>query len=688
MRKTQKAVYKPGELNRVRSKLGDINNEEAKRMAKILGGEIGVEKDPEPQFLGKKPGRIRRDTVELSIPGKKRKRPGRTVELADTEEEKILSGNFGLADTFNNDHGDDPSIQLKPSYFERIKMDRYASQPEFEIKNSMQVLVSILAFIGDPADNVNPRFINQRLNIYYNKINQLVNSTKTLLPKNNIQRSERLKKTSPFTFAILNVIRSWDIERIGSEIVKIQSHSHSARVSEFSDILRAIYKPLFILRKLDINKHIKEAYKLLYKLIYIESPMDNKEKNQELIRNSISYFSDIRNEVQFVFYPLLLKTVSDRWFSYEQFFHSRRNRFMSFIGVTENDQLKPLDFNTDQTVNENLEKISNEIKNEEPEEIVEEDPEEEAKKEREANEKKAFSQSIAALEMLFPKAGWDKLSEFPDLYPYFVDIYGLRRGYELIAPTDPLHQVAILMHIIEDLCVALRNVSFDIAEKSESTSAGASIADIINNWRRFIDNSFSKEYLPRLSEYCRILEHNMESRTSVFAKRTLNELRWAKRLYFLPFYKFESLGPPPFQKQDLTVIYGEIKAFRRCLTNVAAGIERGKRNGGDDKKARCVGIHNPWDKYKFEIPNPVSRHLDALLGQEKRNNAALIFFALSAVIVLDTLLNDENSWAYAEDRPSAIFRSVNGEGVIPVFGVDDKIDADKLFRDSLKRSSF
>ena len=685
MGKTQNAVYKPGELGRVRSKLGDINDEEAKRMAKVLGGEVGVEKDADPKLADKGPGRVRRDSVILSIPGKKRKAPGRRVDVAGSEE-KNFSGGFDPADPFSSDPGDDPAVQLKISYLERIKMDRFASQVEFEVKNSMQVLISILSFFGEPADNVNPRFINQRINIYYNKISQLVDSTKTLLPKNNTQRSERLKKTSPFAFAILNLIRSWEADRIGSEIVKLQSHSHSAKVSEFAEILRAVYKPLFLLKKLDVNKHIKEAYKLLYKLLYIENPMDNKEKNQDLIRTAITCYNDIKRDVQHGLYPILLKSVSDRWFPYEQFFQSRRNRFMAFIGASESDQLKPLDFNTDQTVNANLEKISNEINNEEPEEEKpQEDLEAAALKEREANEKRAFNQSINALEMLFPKAGWDKLTEFPDLYPYFVDVYGLRRGYELIAPDDPLQQVAVLMHIIEDLCVALSHVSFEATGKPDPANAGSSIQSTINNWRRYIDNSFSKEYLPRLSEYCRILEHNLESRTSVFAKRTLNELRWTKRLYFLPYYKFESLGPPPFQKQDVTVIYGETKAFRRILTMAAVGIERGKRSGGDEKKSRCDGINNPWEKYNFDIPNPVSRRLDALLPPEKRNNAAVIFFSLSAVILLDSILNDENSWAYRDDRSPAFFRSKNGEGVVPIFGVDHKIDADKLFKDSIRK---
>jgi hypothetical protein len=210
------------------------------------------------------------------------------------------------------------------------------------------------------------------------------------------------------------------------------------------------------------------------------------------------------------------------------------------------------------------------------------------------------------------------------------------------------------------------------------------IGSTITGWRQFIDDGFAKEYLPRLTEYCRILEHSAESRSTPYAKRTLNELRWTKRLYFLPYYKFESLGPPPFQKQDVVAIYGETRNLRKYLTLVAAGIEQGNRAGGAEANAHCDGIENPWASYNFEIPNPVSKRVGALLGQGRRNNAALIFFSLSVATVLDSLLNSESSWAYG-DRPGAVFRSMNGEGTVPLFGIESKLDADKIFKDAMKK---
>jgi hypothetical protein len=46
-------------------------------------------------------------------------------------------------------------------------------------------------------------------------------------------------------------------------------------------------------------------------------------------------------------------------------------------------------------------------------------------------------------------------------------------------------------------------------------------------------------------------------------------------------------------------------------------------------------------------------------------------------------MNNENSWAYGEDRSAAPFRSVDNAGIMPA-GVDEDVDAEAIFRESLK----
>ena len=711
MAKKPKAIYAPGELDRIRGKLGNIDADEARRMAQILGGEVGYERTKEEdERRNARSGKIRRETVDVVVGGR------RTAGNGPSSRDRMTHSGSGREKAAvpalakkkvsrppkGKESADDPRVPFKISYFERIKMDRYAALPEFDIKTPGQLLFSFFSLINDPPDYVNPLFVNRRIGEYYRRIEQLVTSTRTLFPRNNKIRNEKLKKTSPFVFSVLDTIRYWNIERISGDLAKIQSHPRSAKVIEFTDILKAVYRPLFILEKLDLDLHIRGSYKLLYKLLYIENPLDAKEKYQDHIRNALVAFSQVRQDVHYLLYPLLMRFLSDRWFPYEQFFSERRRRFMAFLNVSAGDQINPIDMSMPQAGSGDAEKAppgegaaSGEAPAPEnpgmaPEE--EEDPNAPEVIERKAMqaaleaERKALDRGIAVLEALFPKAGWDRLSTFPDLYPYFVDTFGLKKGYELIAPTDPLLQVAVLMLTLEELLYGLRYVSFGTIADADDNPIRVEdyLGSIINNWRRYIELGFNKEYLPRLVEYCEILENSADSRTSVYARRTLNELHWTKRLYFLPHYKFESLGPPPFQKRDTTPIYGEVRMLRRYLSEVAQGIELGIQQGGAAAQAPCDGIDNPWEPYNFEVPNPVSVRLDALLGAKKKNNASLIYFTLAVTTVLDYLVNNENSWAY-EGRPGPLFRSVNGEGIVPLFGVENKLDADHIFRQAIKQ---
>jgi len=687
-KKKDNAIYAPGELSRVRDKLGVKDDSEAKRMAQLLGGEVGTERDSEDD-------KKKNNKNDFSS-GKKRRRIDLAPEDEYAGEAKVKrSGPYP---------GDDPSVPAKLSYGERVKIDQYASQVVFEIKNSLQVLTSIFSFFREPIDYVNQRFVLIRLNEFFNKIERLVNLTRGLFPKSNKKRDGQLKRASLFVYKVLETLRGWDIETLAKNIAELQSHPRSVTVHDFSDVLKGIYKPIFILDELNID-NIKAAFKLIYKILYLESPMEAKDKYQEIIRNIISSLIDVRKNVCFCLYPILMKLISDRYIAYERFFIERRRRFMAFLNVKDTDQLSPVDLNPQQIDSIDVDALQKNANEEEAakdengttekdgetqDKKQEDDPKTaalKAKQEAERAERKSMEQGRTAMEVLFPKAGWDKMEEFPDFYPYFANVYNLKHGYELISPKDPLLYVCVLLHILDDLFIGLRYVNFNVITGADGVSVNVSdeLVSILNNWRSYIEDSFSRDYLPRLSEYCRMLENSKDSRLSPYAKKTLNELNWIKRLYFLPYYKFESIGPPPFPKSEIISVYSEIRKLRKYLTAFALGVEQGVRAGGAAAKAPCAGISNPWAAYNFQVPNPVSRRLDMMLAPEKRMNATLIFFSLSAVTVLDYIVNNENSWVYGE-KGGILFRSVNNEGIIPLFGVDNKLDADKIFKDSLKKT--
>ena len=686
MSKKSKAVYAPGELSRIRDKLGVTDREEAKLLAERLGGEIGHERSPEEEES--RQNRTRNERVNVKI-GDRPSRPLRTVELpleAEGEVKTIQKPVRGK----DYDPADDPSIPLKVSYWERVKMDRFAGQSEFEIKSPTQVLQSVLSMFSDIPDYVSQTFINNRMAEYYKKIEMLVVSTRNMLPRNNAMRNEQMKKASPLTYAILDVIRYWEIEKISSDLVRIQSRPKNSLAGDFSDILRAIYRPLFLLEMLEMEAHIRGAYKILYKLLYLENSTEAKEKHQDQIRNALSAFSGVRRDVRYLLYPLLMKIVSSNFLPYETFFDARKNRIMAFLNVSEDKRINPEVFAM-MAEAKNSESQDTETEEEKQEEDGAEPGKEEPsaeEKNRQSSveaEKKALERGLHTLEVLFPKAGWNNIESYPDLYPYFADMFDLKKGFVNIAPADPMHQIIILMRILEELFFGLRFVKFVSVTGSLTGDAeplDTTLGEIIDSWQYYLQVSIDKEYLPRLSNYVRILEGSVEERTSVYTKKLIAELHWIKRLFFLPYYKFETFGGSPFPKGDTTSVYVKVKTLRKSLTSVAAGIDQGNKSGGADARAHCDGIENPWDQYQFQIPNPLSKRLDAFLGPKTKNNASLVYFCLAVSTVLDNLMNNEDSWAYSSSSP--LFRSENGEGVKPLTGVSERVDANALFRNSLR----
>jgi hypothetical protein len=99
-----------------------------------------------------------------------------------------------------------------------------------------------------------------------------------------------------------------------------------------------------------------------------------------------------------------------------------------------------------------------------------------------------------------------------------------------------------------------------------------------------------------------------------------------------------------------------------------------------------MGIQNPWDKYKFDIPNAISKRMDVLLGAKKADgqatNANLLKYALLIISVLDWWINKPGSPAYSTDS-SKIYR-INPEDGAPAFSAPTRSDQNKLFAERVK----
>ena len=52
---------------------------------------------------------------------------------------------------------------------------------------------------------------------------------------------------------------------------------------------------------------------------------------------------------------------------------------------------------------------------------------------------------------MFPEAGFDRIDEHPDMYPYFQPLFHFKDGFNMLSPENPIQVICVLQHIIEGL---------------------------------------------------------------------------------------------------------------------------------------------------------------------------------------------------------------------------------------------
>jgi hypothetical protein len=559
------------------------------------------------------------------------------------------------------------------------------ASPDFGIKTRWQAFVSRICFWGTPPDRVSARFLANEMNEFYLDIEKVVVAMRLIFPRNNQDRTTRLKKKYPFDFAVLNTIRYWKIETISSELGKLQAHPRTTVVREFREILRQIYRPLFILELIEPEIHLLQALQHLAEQVETDDVANNDVARRRLssLSTIVGDYKKVQKDVRYYLYPLLLKLLSDVCLDYDEFFAGRRNRLMHFLDVTEEDRIIPPEI-SDKEQKTAQEAAPDDQKDAEKAEDADTNDEE---KQQEA-EDKALERGLSILEMLFPKAGWDNLQNFPDLYPYFVRTLDLTRNSEYIDPQSPLQQALILSQILEELFYGFRSIEFYNAGPDDSSS----LVSIINNWNTAFETGFDREYIPRIVEYSKFFDGSQytDGRRAYGAK-LLNGINWVKKSYFMPYFKFESFTPPSFDTRNVDAIYPKVRIIRRELSRITKSLEAQKNDTlestfepsfAQDNASVELTVKNPLAPYQFAVSNPLSKRLNLLLPHSQRNNTSLIFFTFAIITVLDHLLNSPSSWAYS-CNDAKIFRSSDDEGRHPCAWSGSPIDANALFMKSL-----
>ena len=240
----------------------------------------------------------------------------------------------------------------------------------------------------------------------------------------------------------------------------------------------------------------------------------------------------------------------------------------------------------------------------------------------------------------------------------------------------------VLLRIIEDFFQGCRNIAFVKEETGDSQSD--SIDAVLDTWSAYREDVFNKLYAEPLIYFANQIYSQSDFESSAFGKKSLTNLLWQAQYQFLPHLQFKPLVlERPVNDSKYPTLYKRIDFVRKYFTEVANAC---------DAVAHVRGIvdsvKNPWEHYRFDIPNEISKRLDVLLGAQNTTattnatNANLLKYTLCITAVLDWWINNPDSPAYSVP-PTQVYRISEEDGK-PKFSVPERHDQNKLFAEAIR----
>lgn len=647
------ADWEPGTLDKTRKNIGDISAHEAADMAKKLGGQVMYEKTSSAASASSsssaKTGRIVRASSNGTGAG------GNSGNA---------SGNAGSGNGAGS-AGNGPKHRMKeelPDIPKKVNaaIDRLMMSPAYKIKQNYGFFNFVRTLQKNGTERVNPDFYNYAIRQMLEHIENFVTVIKTLIQMSPATYKTKIASGTDVKFKFLRLVAGWTLQSVKSEYDRIMEGSGPYVVADFIPFVRAIYKQLIVVYYYGNNK-IPKLLKEIYsdEAAYPDAP---KEKLSNMAKQAITEWLYIDTEIIKKLYPMLMRMCSDTYEEYPGFFNAKVGNVLKFLGLHKFDLLLP----------------------EKPKEEAPKEPVKKVQPPQKGVKDSTVLAGLKLLDQLFPKAGFDKLDEHPDMFPYFQPLYKYDDGFNMLSPENPLQVIVVLQHIIEDCFQGCRNMKFVEAEQQKKTDE--SIQLILNEWSAYREDTFERLYCPPLIDLVNSIYSQSDFEKSHIGKRTITSLLWQVTYHFMPNFKFEQLIlEHPTDESKYKPMFHRTDYARKYLTLVVNQCDAAAKTKGN-----VPLLENPWEHYRFDVPNEVSKRLDVLLGGKNHSanttatNANLLKYTLCFISVLDWYINNPDSPAYTTD-PMHIYRVSESDGK-PLFSVEVRSDQNKLFADAIRAS--
>ena len=645
--KPKQADWAPGTLEKTRKALGDLGPDEAKIMSKVLGGEVMYERSNGSESVGRRgPGKIIRPQQDG------RSASGSDGSSAHSDSQTIVSG------TKNRRHQEElPPISAKVS----VMIDKLMMAPEFGIKPNYGIFNFLKRFKANGHEQLVPEFCTMTLKMHIENLQGFITVVKTLIQIAPASYKTKIANGTEAKFSFLRMVAGWSMQGIKLAHMDLQNLPQPYLTQDLIPYTRAVYRQLvqiYYYGETKIPKLIKEIYS--DETAYPDSP---KEKLSSLAKEAITQWLYIQNEIIRKMYPLLMRMCSPTYEEYPDFFKVRVADILKFCGLHKYDLL----------LQEKTQPAAEEKKEEPKKAVI-------IKGVRDG----IVNTGLQILNQFFPDAGFDRLDSHPDMYPYFQPLYKFKDGFNCLSNENSVQITVVLIRILEDFFQGCRNIRFAKQPHDPKNPNADSIHKIIDTWIEYREELFEKLYCEPLNSLVNQTYSQSDFEKTQFGKKLMNSILWQTNYHFLPNFKFDKLLlERPVDESRLAPLFNRTDFARKYLSDVVAMCDRAA-----SKKGNVSEVENPWEHYKFDIQNEVSKRLDVLLGAQNTSenttatNANLIKYTLCVLSVLDWWINNPDSPAY-KTSPKHIYR-INPEDGKPEFSVPERKDQNKLFADQIR----
>lgn len=640
-KRARQADWAPGTLDRTRKAIGQLDPGEAEIMSKKLGGEVMYERSD-----------------GSSSSGKSSKGTGRLIRQTSSGNSENNSGSDAAASGQRGNgtrRRQEELATVTPklsSLFDKLMMrDEYGIKPNYGLFNFIKY------FQQNGHEQVVPEFCTVTLKHHVENLSGFITVIKTLIQIAPASYKAKIASGNEIKFKFLRMIAGWTMQSVKLAHIELMDLPQPYVVQDLIPYIRAVYKLLiqvYYYGENKIPKLIKEIY--TDEVSYPESPQ---EKLSSLAKEAITSWLYIQNEIVKKCYPLLMRMCSDTFEEYPDFFKIKVADILKFVGLHKYDLLLP-----------------------EKAKAVKTEDSEKKKKTALVPEKGVKDQivmtGIKLLDQLFPQAGFTQLENHPDMYPYFQPLYHFADGFNVLSPENPMQVTVVLIRILEDFFVGCRNIDFKPVSTAVSEEKD-SISSVMDDWSAYRENVFEKLYCDPLNDLVNQIYSQDDYEDSQFGKKLITSLLWQTQWHFLPNFKFDQLIlERPQDESKYRPLFLRTDFARSYFTEAVSLCDKVASMRGDVSM-----ISNPWDHYKFDISNEISKRLDTLLGGNNTtattnaNNANLLKYTLCILSVLDWWINNPESPAYSTN-PRRIYRISEEDGK-PKFSVPERNDQNKLF---------